>query len=164
MSTPDGLSSREPLITPDVRAYFLAMLIFVIVLDFVIEPMLKLYTYSNLWYVTGITINGKPLLLLIEYPLAVALWIGAARLVQRSLRWGWRRAFYGTFLAFAILEELFNNFVVRLWTYSGCVLWTGNFWLDLPPRLVFGWMLWALLVDVIVVLSTRLRTTVSTRR
>lgn len=153
--------SRKPFITPDVRAYFLAMLIFVIVLDYAIEPMLDLYTYSNLWYVTGITINGKPLLLLVEYPLAVALWIAGARFVQRSRRWGWRRAFYGAFLGFAILEELFNHFVVRLWTYSGRVLWTSNFWLDLLPRLVFGWMLWALIVDVIIALSKRLRTTIA---
>lgn len=135
--------------TETVKRYYIAVIIASLLMDVVVEPFFDFHHYTDIWQVTGVTVQGDPLFVLLQYPLTALIWVGVPRLVQIYADVNWRSAFYTGFVLLAIVEEVINEYIIQFWTYTENIAWTNNFWINLPIIIVLGWLTWAVLADLI---------------
>jgi uncharacterized membrane protein len=140
---------KDKIWSSNVRLYFLGLLGAAIIIDSLIEPLIGLHEYTSVWNLTGISIAGDPLIVFLQYPLTVGIWILAIRAIQIKSSWTWRKSYYLGFTGIAAVEEILNQYVIRLWTYSDKIAWTGSFWINLPVIILLGWITWILLGDLL---------------
>lgn len=141
--------------TRPVKRYYVALVGAALLIDAGIEPYLGHHYYADIWSVTGVTVQGDPLLILLSYPVTALVWLGIIRALQLISGLGWRTAYYSGFTVIGIVEEVFNQYIFRLWTYTDRVAWTDSFWVNLPIIILLGWIAWIAVADLFVVAYDR---------